>query len=415
VTVVESERRTEILRAAAETFAASGIRASLKDIADACGIMPGSLYHHFDSKEAIVIELVRQYRSELSRLADQAQERLGSVDVSPLAAAVEFGIQIAECAISHRAALLLTYYEPPTVYGNELVSLAAGTQDVIDHAMHTLLASAQEQGQLRHDLNLRVLADWLCQSMLHVGIGVYHRSRAARDVPSLKCRMILEGLAQQCPDNDALDGSEARRAADAVIAAWAPPHGGVEDRTAMILEVARTEFGRRGFEATTVRDVASAAGVDPRTVYRVVESKEQLLSMILDTYVSSVTSGWSAVLDSESTPIEKLDALQWLDINLLDRFSEEHKIQSVSLQFAPPNSPNLGLSFPTQLRQVRRLLGQADVAGQLRAVDGPAEVRARCVFSLIWTPENIIRELGTDAALAFARDTLLRGAVVPQP
>jgi hypothetical protein len=37
------------------------------------------------------------------------------------------------------------------------------------------------------------------------------------------------------------------------------------------------------------------------------------------------------------------------------------------------------------------------------------------VFSLIWIPENIIRKLGTDAALTFARDTLLRGAAVPQP
>ena len=53
--------------------------------------------------------------------------------------------------------------------------------------------------------------------------------------------------------------------------------------------------------------------------------------MILDTYVSSVTNGWNAVLTSPATPIEKLDALQWLDINLLGRFSEEHRIQSVSL------------------------------------------------------------------------------------
>ena len=35
-----------------------GFRASLKEIADARGILPGSLYHHFDSKEAIIIELV---------------------------------------------------------------------------------------------------------------------------------------------------------------------------------------------------------------------------------------------------------------------------------------------------------------------------------------------------------------------
>lgn len=209
MTVVESERRTEILRAAAETFAASGIRASLKDIADACGIMPGSLYHHFDSKEAIVIELVRQYRDELSRLADQAQERLANLDVSPLDEAVEFGVLIAECAINHRAALLLTYYEPPTIYGSELVNLAAGTQDVIDHAMHEVLNKAQEQNQLRGDINLQVLADWLCQSMLHVGIGVFHRSRAGKDVPTLKCRMLLAGLGQQCPQNDSLDGSDA--------------------------------------------------------------------------------------------------------------------------------------------------------------------------------------------------------------
>ena len=263
--VVESERRTEILRAAAEVFASSGIRASLKDIADSCGIMSGSLYHHFDSKEAIVIELVREYRSELNELADRAQERSRVVEMSPLNAVVEFGELVAECATRHRAALLLTFYEPPTVYGSELADLAMGTQDEIDHAMHALLSRAREQGQLRPDLNLRVLADWLCQSMLHVGIGLFHRSRAGKDVPRLKCRMLLDGLGKGCPPNRALDRSEARSAADSVISAWSPRQDGAEDRTGMIVRAARTEFGRRGFEATTVRDVASAAGVDPRT------------------------------------------------------------------------------------------------------------------------------------------------------
>jgi AcrR family transcriptional regulator len=43
------DRRTEILDTAAELFATSGVRTSLKDIADACGIQTGSLYHHFES------------------------------------------------------------------------------------------------------------------------------------------------------------------------------------------------------------------------------------------------------------------------------------------------------------------------------------------------------------------------------
>jgi AcrR family transcriptional regulator len=210
-----------------------------------------------------------------------------------------------------------------------------------------------------------------------------------------------------------LDQSEAHLVADAVIAGWAPDQQEPEDREAAVLRAARSEFGRRGFEATTIRDVAAAAGVDPRTVYRVVESKEQLLAMILDSYVSSVTSGWNAVLTASAAPIEKLDALQWLDINLLDRFSEEHRIQSVSLQFAPPVSPNLGLSFPTQLRQIRQLLDDADSAGQLGVAGGSADVRARCAFSLIWTPENIIRDLSPVAASTFAREVLLRGATAP--
>jgi AcrR family transcriptional regulator len=413
VAVVESERRTEILNTAAEVFASAGIRASLKDIADACGIMSGSLYHHFDSKEAIVIELVRRYRDELSELADRAEAQSPVVGVATLDAVVEFGVQIAECATRHRAALLLTYYEPPTVYGSELADLAAGTQDEINRAMRALLTAAHTKGRLRSGPDLDILADWLCQAMLHVGIGVFHRSREARDVPRLKCRMLLGGLGKDCPPNGALDQSEARLVADAVIAGWAPDPLGGEDRAALVLRAARSEFGRRGFEATTIRDVASAAGVDPRTVYRVVDSKEQLLMMILDTYVSSVTNGWNAVLTSSAAPIEQLDALQWLDINLLDRFSEEHRIQSVSLQYAPPVSPNLGLSFPTQLRQMRQLLADADSAGQLGVAEGSADVRARCAFSLIWMPDNIIRDLTPVAASAFAREVLLRGAAAP--
>jgi AcrR family transcriptional regulator len=413
VTVVESGRRTEILNTAAEVFASAGIRASLKDIADACGIMSGSLYHHFDSKEAIVIELVRRYRDELSQVADGAEAATPSVGAATLDAVVELGARIAACAIRHRAALLLTYYEPPTVYGGELAMLAAGTQDEINRAMATLLARAQDQGRLRSGLDLRILADWLCQAMLHVGIGLFHRNREARDIPRLKCRMLLGGLGKNCPPNGTLDRSEARRVADAVIAGWAPDPLGSEDRAATVLRAARTEFGRRGFEATTIRDVAAAAGVDPRTVYRVVDSKDQLLTMILDTYASSVTQGWDAVLTSSALPIEKLDALQWLDINLLDRFNEEHRIQSVSLQFAPPVSPNLGLSFPTQLRQMRQLLEDADSAGQLGSAGGSADVRARCAFSLIWTPENIIHDLGPAATSTLAREVLLRGAAAP--
>ena len=72
---VEGARRTEILETAATLFASSGLRTSLKEIADACGILPGSLYHHFESKEAIIVELIERYRAELDEIASTALDQ----------------------------------------------------------------------------------------------------------------------------------------------------------------------------------------------------------------------------------------------------------------------------------------------------------------------------------------------------
>lgn len=55
----DTGRRGEILAIAAELFAERGFGATtVREIADAAGILSGSLYHHFDSKESMVDELV---------------------------------------------------------------------------------------------------------------------------------------------------------------------------------------------------------------------------------------------------------------------------------------------------------------------------------------------------------------------
>ena len=73
---LDTQRRDEILDAASVVFGSSGLRATLEEIAEASGIQPGSLYHHFDSKEAIVVELVKRYHADLDRLAEIAVKEL---------------------------------------------------------------------------------------------------------------------------------------------------------------------------------------------------------------------------------------------------------------------------------------------------------------------------------------------------
>ena len=55
-------RRDELLELAATMFAERGLRATtVRDIADSAGILSGSLYHHFSSKEEMVDELLRGF------------------------------------------------------------------------------------------------------------------------------------------------------------------------------------------------------------------------------------------------------------------------------------------------------------------------------------------------------------------
>src|SRR5262252_2908277 len=140
----ERARRTEILQTAASLIASSGLRTSLQEIADAAGILPGSLYHHFESKEAILIELIRRYQADLDRIGEIAQQRLDEPDSRPVAERiVELGSAIANCAVQHRAALQLTFHEPPTSANQELVELAQRPPRTLQVAMLATLRAGR--------------------------------------------------------------------------------------------------------------------------------------------------------------------------------------------------------------------------------------------------------------------------------
>ncbi|MBA4023077.1 MAG: TetR/AcrR family transcriptional regulator [Gordonia sp.] len=59
-------RRDELLAVASGLFAERGLRTTtVRDIADAAGILSGSLYHHFDSKETMVDEILQGFLDSL--------------------------------------------------------------------------------------------------------------------------------------------------------------------------------------------------------------------------------------------------------------------------------------------------------------------------------------------------------------
>lgn len=118
-----------------------------------------------------------------------------------------------------------------------------------------------------------------------------------------------------------------------------------------------------------------------------------------------------SVLRCNATPLEKLDALSWVNVNALDQFSDEFRIQLAWMRQTPPTADQ-GWSYNTRLRQMKGLLSEGIRSGAIE-IESPSKVMlARCVISVQWIPENILATIGTRAALIHVRDTVLRGVIV---
>jgi AcrR family transcriptional regulator len=405
----DGTRRAEVLETAASLIATSGLRTSMHDIAVASGIQTGSLYHHFESKEALLLELLRRYHADLDQVAEQALATLDeSAPGDEYVRIASLGKAIARSAVTHSAALQLSMYESPS-RNTELVEWSQRRPTAILDAMQQTLRAARWSGYLRPDVDLAVLADRICQTMLQVGLDVMRRRAPTDRVADLLCRVMLEGLASGRHTDDELDRSAAFAAAEGAIAEWVDDDDG--DRAGHLRAVAKAEFGRRGYEGTTVRDIAAAAGMGHGSVFRLIGSKEELLASIMASFGEKVEAGSSAVLRSAASPIEKLDALSWVHTNALVRFGDEFRIQLAWMRQIPPDAPNPSVQFAKRLRQTKTLLSQGIKSGEIKVEDSRGEMLARCVIVLEWIPADILHGLGMRQSLIHLRDTMIRGVV----
>ena len=272
------------------------------------------------------------------------------------------------------------------------------------------LRAGRWSGYIRPDIDLPTLADRICQSTMHAGLDVIRHNASPEQVATVLCRIMLQGLASRPPSDEELDRSNAFAAAEEAIKTWNDETASAaNDKAAHVRAVARAEFGRKGYEVTTIRDIASAAGLGTGTVYRLIGSKDQLLASIMLSFGTKVGGGFATVLRADATPIEKLDALSWVNINALDQFPDEWKIQLAWMRQSPPDTPNPGLLFTKRMRQLKSLLSEGIKSNEIR-IDSPStELLSRCVMDVLWMPENIVRAAGTRAALIHARDTVVRG------
>ena len=124
---------------------------------------------------------------------------------------------------------------------------------------------------------------------------------------------------------------------------------------------------------------------------------------------SRLTAGYSGVLNADSSPIEKMDALSWVHINAVKHFPDEYKIQQAWMRQSPPDTPNPGFAFANRMRRLKGLLSEGIDSGVIRNEETSLEVLSRCVINVLWIPQSIVESMDPRDALTVARDTWLRG------
>jgi AcrR family transcriptional regulator len=187
-----NSRRDELLRIAAGLFAEKGFKnTTVRDIADAAGILSGSLYHHFDSKESMVDEILQTFQDELF---GQYDDILGS-DLDPLAKLEQAVVVSFDAIDQHRDEVAIFQNDAAYLLTFDRFAYLADRNRQSREVWLTLLQNGIDTGALRDDLDVeltyRFIRDtvWVAVSWYRPG-GRRTHTEIARQYLSI----LLEGI-----------------------------------------------------------------------------------------------------------------------------------------------------------------------------------------------------------------------------
>ena len=191
------DRRQAILACAAELFATRGVAATtVRQIADEVGILSGSLYHHFESKEAIVDEIISSYLEDLRHRYREVL-KLQTDPRSTLLDLVVTSLQVVE---AHPHATEIYQNDVSYLLQYERFSYIRQASRDVQSTWLQVIKAGMAEGVFRSDLDPRVIyrlmrdALWLSVRWFKPSRD-YPLSRLAEECTSL----FVDGLTAKSP------------------------------------------------------------------------------------------------------------------------------------------------------------------------------------------------------------------------
>ncbi len=186
-------RREELLAIAARLFAEKGFKnTTVRDIADAAGILSGSLYHHFDSKESMVDQILSTFQEGLFGRYDAIlrSDRDARAKLEE-AVAVSF-----EAIHEHRDEVAIFQNDAAYLGGFERFGYLAERNRQSREVWITLLDEGVRTGALRADLDIELTYRFL-RDTVWVAVAWYRPGgkHSHTDIAQQYLSILLDGIA----------------------------------------------------------------------------------------------------------------------------------------------------------------------------------------------------------------------------
>ncbi|GAA1638247.1 TetR/AcrR family transcriptional regulator [Actinoplanes couchii] len=185
-----SERRTHLVQLAGDLFAEKGFRATtVREIADAAGILSGSLYHHFDSKESIGDEILSAFLEDvLAGYREAVRSAPGPRE------AIELIVRSSSATLGrHRAALTMLQNDWNYFSGQPRFDYLRTAMKEIEQTWIDLLERGKETGVFRADLDAR-LAYRLLRDILWMPASRPSSTWTTEEIVDGLLRLLFDGI-----------------------------------------------------------------------------------------------------------------------------------------------------------------------------------------------------------------------------
>ncbi|NLU67191.1 TetR/AcrR family transcriptional regulator [Streptomyces sp. HNM0574] len=186
-------RRPELLATAAEVFAEQGYNATtVRTIADRAGMLAGSLYYHFHSKEAMADEILSAFLTELW----EGYDRIDAEDRPPRATFEGLVAESFRQMERHRPAVALYQKEARTLSALPRFEYLGESQRRFQELWTRTLRRGVEDGSFRAGLDVPLAYRFVRDTVWTAAVWYRPEGRKSADeIAAHYTSMVLDGIA----------------------------------------------------------------------------------------------------------------------------------------------------------------------------------------------------------------------------